>query len=63
MGRRRAARPHLWKRSATTKDFAYKAHTELGEHFIRAVDARTKRVIGADHELKMGDVVRIVAGK
>ncbi|HEV8361571.1 MAG TPA: redox-regulated ATPase YchF [Candidatus Thermoplasmatota archaeon] len=54
---------HLLKRGATARDLAYKVHTELGEHFIRAVDARTKRVIGADHELKMGDVVRIVAGK
>jgi hypothetical protein len=54
---------HLLKRGSTAKDLAYKVHTELGDHFIRAVDARTKRVIGHDHELKMGDVVRIVAGK
>lgn len=54
---------HLLKRGSTARDLAYKVHTELGEHFIRAVDARTKRVIGADHELQMGDVVRIVAGK
>lgn len=54
---------HLVKRGSTAKDLAYKVHTELGDHFIRAVDARTKRVIGADHELKHGDIVRIVASK
>jgi hypothetical protein len=54
---------HLVPQGATAKDLAYKVHTELGEHFIRAVDARTKRVIGHDHVLQHGDVVRIVAGK
>lgn len=40
---------------------AYRVHTDLGERFIRAVDARTHRVLGADHPLAAGDVVRIVA--
>jgi len=53
----------LVKRGTTAREMAYRVHTELGEHFIRAVDARTKRVIGADHVLAHGDVVRIVAGK
>jgi len=52
---------HFMKRGSTAKDLAYKVHTDLGEHFIRAIDARTHRVIGADHELKDGDVIRIVA--
>ena len=50
---------HLLKRGSTAKDLAYKVHTDLGEHFIRAVDCRTQRTIGADHELKHGDVVKI----
>jgi len=54
---------HLLKRGANAKDLAFKVHTELGEHFIRAVNAKTKRVIGADHVLEAGDVVRIVAGR
>lgn len=54
---------HLVKRGSTARDVAYKVHTELGDHFIRAVDARSKRVIGADHVMQHGDVVRIVAGK
>ena len=52
---------HFMKRGSTTKDLAYKVHTDLGDNFIRAIDARTHRVIGADHELKDGDVIRIVA--
>jgi len=51
----------LVPRGSTAKDLAYKVHTDLGDHFIRAIDARTHRVIGADHELKDGDVVSIVA--
>lgn len=51
----------LIPRGSTAKDLAYKVHTDLGDHFIRAIDARTHRVIGADHELKDGDVISIVA--
>ena len=54
---------HLMKRGATAKDLAFKVHTDLGNHFIRAVNARTKRVVGADYEVQTGDVLRIVAGK
>jgi hypothetical protein len=43
------------------RDLAYKVHTDLGKHFIRAIDARTQRVIGADHELQNGDVITIIA--
>ena len=52
---------HFMTRGSTAKDLAYKVHTDLGDHFIRAVDARTHRVIGSDHELKDGDVIRIIA--
>jgi len=52
---------HLMKRGSTAKDLAYKVHSDLGDNFIRAVDARTHRIIGADHKLKDGDVIRIVA--
>ncbi|MFW6120592.1 MAG: redox-regulated ATPase YchF [Petrotogales bacterium] len=52
---------HLIPRGSTAKDLAYKVHTDLGDHFIRAIDARTHRVIGSDHELKDGDVISIIA--
>jgi hypothetical protein len=51
---------HMVPRGSTAKDLAYRVHTEIGDHFIRGIDARTHRVIGADHELKDGDVIRIV---
>jgi len=52
---------YFMKRGSNAKDLAYKVHTDLGDHFIRAIDARTHRVIGSDHELKDGDVIRIVS--
>ena len=52
---------HLIPRGSTAKDLAYKVHTDLGDHFIRAIDARTHRVIGSDHILKDGDVISIIA--
>lgn len=52
---------YLLPRGATVLDLAYKVHTDLGEGFIRAIDARTKRVVGADHQLQQGDIIRIVA--
>jgi ribosome-binding ATPase YchF (GTP1/OBG family) len=52
---------YLMKNGATAVDLAYKVHTDIGDNFIRAIDARTHRVIGHDHVLKDGDVVKIVA--
>ncbi|MGA7847108.1 MAG: redox-regulated ATPase YchF, partial [Thermoplasmata archaeon] len=40
---------------------AYRVHTELGEHFIRAIDGRTHRALAADHPVEAGAVLRIVA--
>jgi hypothetical protein len=51
----------LMPRGSTAKDLAYKVHTDIGDHFIRAINVRTHRIIGADHELEDGDVIRIVA--
>lgn len=53
----------LIPRGSTAKDLAYKVHTELGDKFIRAVNAKTKRTVGADYELQDGDIIRIVANK
>jgi ribosome-binding ATPase YchF (GTP1/OBG family) len=52
---------HMVPKGSTARELAYRVHTDLGENFIRAVDARTKRVIGQDHVLKDGDVVTIFA--
>lgn len=53
----------LIPRGSTAKDLAYRIHTDLGDKFIRAVNAKTKRTVGADYELQDGDVIRIVANK
>ncbi|MCI4355373.1 MAG: redox-regulated ATPase YchF, partial [Thermoplasmata archaeon] len=34
--------------------FAYRIHTDLGENFVRAIDGRTHRALGADHPLESG---------
>jgi ribosome-binding ATPase YchF (GTP1/OBG family) len=47
----------------TARSVAYRVHTDLGEHFVRAVDGRTHRALGADHSLENGAVIRIVARK
>ncbi|MBN2066244.1 MAG: TGS domain-containing protein, partial [Candidatus Thermoplasmatota archaeon] len=52
---------YLMKKGSTAKDLAYKVHTDLGDHFIRAVDAKTHRVVGSDYVLQDSDVIRIVA--
>ena len=43
------------------KALAGHVHTDLEEGFIRGVDGRTRRVVGADHELGDGDVLKIHA--
>ena len=43
------------------KVLAYKVHSDLGDGFIRGVDGRTRRVVGAEHEMSDGDVLKIHA--
>lgn len=45
---------------STALDFAYHLHTDLGKQFIRAIDAKTKRVVGKDHKLKNRDGIEII---
>lgn len=50
----------LVREGNTALDLAFSIHTEIGEGFIRAINGRTKMVVGKDYELKDGDVVKIV---
>tara|TARA_B100002052_G_scaffold43782_1_gene36494 strand:- start:15 stop:1184 length:1170 start_codon:yes stop_codon:yes gene_type:complete len=52
----------LLPRGSTAIDLAYKVHSDIGDSFIRAIDCRSKRIIGKDHELQDGDIIKIVAG-
>ena len=45
----------------TAKDLAYKVHTDLGDSFLYAVDARTGLRVGADYLLKNNDILKIVS--
>ncbi|MDL5361557.1 redox-regulated ATPase YchF [Halalkalicoccus sp. NIPERK01] len=51
----------LLPRGSTPKDLAYAVHSDIGEGYLHAVDARSKRRIGEDHELSEGDVIKIVS--
>ncbi|MCW3997672.1 MAG: redox-regulated ATPase YchF [Candidatus Bathyarchaeota archaeon] len=47
----------------TAKQFAYLIHTELGDNFIYAMDARERRRIGEDTILKDQDIISIISAK
>jgi ribosome-binding ATPase YchF (GTP1/OBG family) len=53
----------LIKRGSTAKDLAFKIHTDLGNNFIRGINARSKRVVGHDYVLQDGDIISIVSKK
>ncbi len=53
----------LMPKGSTALDLAYKVHTDIGKHFIGAIDARTKKRVSADYELKNGDVISIQSAK
>ena len=54
---------YLVPNGTTARQFAYIIHTELGESFIYAMDARDKRRIGEGTVLKDRDVISIVSAK
>lgn len=40
-----------------------KIHTDLADHFIFGIDARTKKRLGENYELKHNDIIKIVTAK
>ncbi|KAA8923148.1 YchF-related putative GTPase [Thermoplasma sp.] len=48
---------------STALDLAFKVHTDIGEGFIRAINGRTKMILGRDYVLKDSDVIKIVSRK
>lgn len=54
---------HLVPYGTTARQLAYMIHTELGETFIYAVEAREKRRVGENYVLKDRDVISIVSAK
>jgi len=53
----------LVKKGSKLKEFAFSIHTEIGEKFVCGVDARSKRKLSADYELKDNDVFEIAYKK
>lgn len=51
----------LMKKGSTPRDLAFRVHTEIGEGFLYAVDARTKMRVKDTHQLKDRDIVKIVS--
>jgi ribosome-binding ATPase YchF (GTP1/OBG family) len=40
-------------------DFAFSLHTDIGKNFVKAIDAKTGKALGKDHELKHRDALEI----
>jgi hypothetical protein len=53
----------LVQKGTTAREFAYKIHTELGDTFLYAINARTKMRVADDYQLQDGDIIRVVAAK
>ena len=51
----------LMNESATAKDLAFTIHQDIGKGFLHAIDAKTKQRISGDHQLKNGDMIKIVS--
>ena len=49
--------------NTTALDFAFKLHTDIGNHFIKAIDVKTKRPVGKEYILNNRDVIEIVTNK
>ena len=52
---------HLLDSGSTPLDLAYAVHSDIGDGYLHAVDARENRRIGEDHELDEGDVIKVVS--
>ncbi|NYT04787.1 MAG: redox-regulated ATPase YchF [Methanomicrobiales archaeon] len=51
----------LMKRGSTPHDLAYRIHSDIGDGFLYAIDAKTKMRIKETHELANGDIIKIVS--
>jgi ribosome-binding ATPase YchF (GTP1/OBG family) len=46
---------------STPVDLAYAVHSDIGDGYLHAVDARSSREVGEGYELEEGDVIKIVS--
>lgn len=50
----------LIPRGSKPRDLAYLIHTEIGDSFMHAIDARKKMRVASDYELQDGDIITII---
>jgi len=50
----------LLKNGSTALDFAYMVHQDLGDNFIKAINANTKQAVGKEYVLKHKDGIEII---
>jgi ribosome-binding ATPase len=50
----------LIKKGSKPRDLAYVIHTDIGDRFMHAMDARKGIRISSDHELKDSDIINII---
>jgi ribosome-binding ATPase len=50
----------LIPRGAKPRDLAYVVHTDIGERFMHAMDARSCRRVSSEYELDDGDIISII---
>ena len=48
------------KRGSNPKELAYMVHTDIGDNFMHAIDARKHMRISSDYELEDGDIISII---
>lgn len=54
---------YLVPEGTTAQEFAYEIHSDLGESFLHAINAKTERRVGENYELENEDIIRIVSTK
>jgi ribosome-binding ATPase YchF (GTP1/OBG family) len=52
---------YLMSKGSTPRDLAYEVHTDIGDGYLYAINARSNRRISEGYELKEGDVIKIVS--
>jgi ribosome-binding ATPase YchF (GTP1/OBG family) len=51
----------LLESGSTPVDLAYAVHSDIGDGYLHAVNAKTSREVGESYELQEGDVIKIVS--
>jgi len=50
----------LIRKGSKPRDLAYVIHTDIGESFMHAIDAKKGMRVSSDYELEEGDIISIV---